>query len=157
MTVYYLNMIFSVIAFGLAQAASGAPISGTLPKGAIIAFLPESNSKHYSDTESLKRWLRTQGWALCDGTQGTPNLNYQMLIGTTNARQTWQNVGSRTHTHNIRGESGPPRGRDKAIRGGIGRQTRTPAVGHKHSIELVTETVEHLPLSTRVLFIMKIK
>ncbi len=149
--------VFSLVFFVMAQVADAAPISETLPKGAIIAFLPEPDSKFYSDVKSLKRWLKSQGWVLCDGTQGTPDLNYQMLIGTTNVRQTWQKVGSRTHSHKIGGESGPSRGRVKAVRGGFGRQERIPGDGHKHPIEFVSDTAEHLPLSTRVLFIMKIK
>ncbi len=135
----------------------GAPISETLPKGAIIAFLPQQNSKDYSDAKSLRKWLAAQGWAICDGTYGTPDLNYRMLLGTNRPGNAGKTIGSRTHSHRIRGDTGIAHGRRRAFRDGIRQQVSIPAEGHKHTVQLSSERAEHLPLSTQVLYIIKIR
>lgn len=130
---------------------------GDLPKGAIVAFMPDADAKEYSDVTSLKRWLARQGWMLCDGTQGTPDLNYRMLLGTVEPDRAGQNLGARTHNHRFQTQSGPATGQQLSVRGGIGQRRRIPGARHQHDVEAQLDSVEHLPLSTRVLYIMKIR
>jgi hypothetical protein len=137
------------------ETLPGANPPEGLPKGAIVAFVPDARSQSYSDLAGLKRWLRIRGWAICDGTEGTPDLNYRMLLGTVHPEETGQNLGSRTHDHSVSGDAASAFGRDHHIRSGLGRVRRIPAQGHKHKVEARTAQAEHLPLSLRVLYIMK--
>lgn len=139
------------------QAAPGPLPPAGLPKGSIVAFLPDPKSTDYSNPDSLKRWLREQGWAICDGSEGTPNLNYRMLLGTIHPEEAGQNLGSRTHDHRISGNADSNFGREHQMRSGVGRALRVPADGHKHKLDAGTTKVEHLPLSLRVLYILKIR
>ncbi len=155
---YWTHFKFLWLFFCLFPALSpGAPIGETLPKGAIIAFLPQQNSKDYSDTKSLRKWLAAQGWAICDGTYGTPDLNYRMLLGTNKPGNAGKSIGSRTHSHRVRGDTGIAHGRRRVFRDGIRQQVSVPAEGHKHRLQMNTEKAEHLPLSTQVLYIIKIR
>ncbi|WP_152486080.1 hypothetical protein [Methylohalobius crimeensis] len=149
----------ALLCLATAMPAASRPDSppAGVPKGAIIAFMPDPDSKDYSDEQSLRRWLKDQGWAICDGENGTPDLNYRMLLGTDRPSVAGQNQGSRTHTHRVRSETGIAYGRERSLRGGIGPSTRIPAKGHKHRLDTVSERADHLPLSTRVLFILKVQ
>jgi hypothetical protein len=128
-----------------------------MPTGTIVAFLPHPKSPHYTDEDGLKRWLLDQGWALCDGTEGTPDLNYRLLLGTVHPEETGQNLGSRTHEHRTRGTTEAARGRERAFSIARGPVVRMPGEGHEHRLDAATDKTEHLPLSTRVLFIMKVR
>ena len=49
----------------LVQPAAMPPAG--LPRGAIVAFMPDFRGVEYSDPKGLRRWLPGQGWAICDG------------------------------------------------------------------------------------------
>ncbi len=137
--------------------AGSVPLETGLPKGAIIAFLPDPNSKDYADDRSLGRWLLSRGWAICDGTGGTPNLNFRMLLGATRMETAGQSQGTRTHRHRVQGKTTAIQTRQQTIRQGIAPRIRVPAGRHRHEVTAITDPAEHLPLSTRVIFIMKIR
>jgi hypothetical protein len=128
-----------------------------LPRGAIVAFLPDFDSGEYADTDSLRRWLGERGFALCDGADGTPDLNHRMLLGTIHPEEAGSNIGSRTHDHRLREETGHAQGREQSLPTGRGPLVRVPDTGHRHCLEGTTQPAEHLPLSLRVLFIMKVR
>lgn len=139
------------------DSTSGSEPLASPPKGSILAFQPDPKSDEYSDLPSLKRWLLDQGWAICDGSDGTPNLNYRMLIGTIHPDEAGHNLGSRSHDHRNRADTGPAYGREHAFLTGRGRVLRVPEGGHRHRLIGTTESAEHLPLSLRVMFIMKVR
>lgn len=139
-----------------AAYAHEAPPSG-VPKGSIVAFLPDRDSREHQDPEALRAWLRARGWAICDGSEGTPDLNFRMLLGTVHPEEAGQNLGSRTHDHRLRGETGAAYGREGTILSGRGFRVQVPESGHHHRLEGTAEGAEHLPLSVRVLFIMKVE
>ena len=148
-------LIWSPVPQAETEAAPTPPPPAGLPKGSIVAFLPDLKSAEYSDPDSLKRWLRKQGWAICDGSDGTPDLNYRMLLGTIHPEEAGGNLGSRTHDHRITGNADNVFGREHQVRSGVGRALRVPSDGHKHKLDAGTTQVEHLPLSLRVIYIMK--
>jgi len=154
-----LWLVSAIILLALAPLGPtrGAEPPKDLPRGSILAFFPDPKSGDYSDLPSLKRWLGAQGWAICDGSEGTPDLNYRMLLGTIHPEEAGQNLGSRTHDHKSRGETGAAYGRDHAFLTGRGHIIRVPEGGHRHRLDGRTESSEHLPLSLRVLFIMKVR
>ncbi|BCX88891.1 hypothetical protein MIN45_P1261 [Methylomarinovum tepidoasis] len=132
---------------------------GELPRGTILAFLPDPGASEYHDDASLRRWLKAQGWAICDGRDGTPDLNYRMLLGATRMQMAGKRQGSRRHRHRFQGQTRSFQGRQVSLMEGRGpgRWLQVPVGGHKHRLEGATDAAEHLPLSVGVLFIMKIR
>lgn len=137
---------------GLARADS--PPSN-LPVGSIIGFMPDPDSREYRDMASLRRWLAGQGWALCDGTDGTPDLHGRYLQGTEQLEQVGQRIGSNSHSHRIDSETGREQGRERRFNTGVLFRMRLPHEGHNHSINADSSTSTSLPPSLRVLFIIR--
>lgn len=136
------------------QSTAG-PIAGALPAGSIVAFVPAASG--YAGTGAdLRDWLAERGWAICDGTRGTPDLRGQMLLGTTDPVTVGQRLGSRDHDHRVRGESDAPVMRNRHTPTGRGPLKHLPDDRHRHGLSVSTDRSEHLPPSTRVLFIMKL-
>jgi hypothetical protein len=111
----------------------------------------------FTGTQSeLRTWLAARGWAICDGTRGTPDLRDRMLLGTTDATLVGTRLGSREHSHRVRGETGRPVLRNRHTPTGRAELKHLPDDQHRHSVDLATDRAQHLPPSTRVLFIMKL-
>lgn len=132
-----------------------APGSTELPAGAIIAFMPRFGAD-YADAAGLERWLAARGFAICDGRNGTPDLRDRMLLGTDAPARTGEALGSRTHDHQVRGDTGAPVRRNRATQTGREQLVQLPDDQHRHPLDLTTSPAEHLPPSLRVLFIMKL-
>ncbi len=86
-----------------------------LPRGAIVAFMPDFRGADYSDTKGLRRSLAGQGWAFCDGKDGTPDLHARMLIGTERPEDAGQRLGSRDHAHRLSGTTDDVYGRTQVV------------------------------------------
>ena len=128
---------------------------GALPAGSIIAFAPSASGFAGTGAE-LRAWLAARGWAICDGTRGTPDLRERMLLGTADASMVGQRLGSQDHDHRVRGESDAPVLRNRHTRIGNAQLKHLPDDQHRHRLDLSTDRTAHLPPSTRVLFIMKL-
>ncbi|QQO56885.1 MAG: hypothetical protein N838_29485 [Thiohalocapsa sp. PB-PSB1] len=128
----------------------------SLPIGAIIAFMPAMGADYRNMTE-LRVWLKQQGWAICDGTNGTPNLRDRLLIGTTDSAAAGQRLGSWEHEHRIRGETDIPVRRNRNTPTGRLQSRQIPDDQHRHRVDIKSDRADHLPPSTRVLFIMKVR
>ena len=137
-------------------AAAPKPPAG-LPKGSIVAFLPRMSGTEYNDGASLRRWLDRQGWAICDGSNGTPDLRQRMLLGTDDPLRTGQRLGSRKHEHRVRGDSGTPVHRNRSTPTGRLQLKQIPDDQHRHRLDLKSDRAEHLPPSLQVLFILKVR
>lgn len=135
--------------------AATTPAPPTLPAGSIIAFVPAASGFAGSEA-ALRDWLAERGWAICDGTMGTPDLRGRMLLGTTDPLSVGQRLGSRDHDHRVRGESEAPVLRNRHTPTGHGPLKHLPDDQHRHRLDLATDRSAHLPPSTRVLFIMKL-
>jgi hypothetical protein len=138
------------------EAPRAAALPTELPVGAIIAFMPQFGSQ-YRDSAGLRRWLGDHGWAICDGTRGTPDLRNRLLLGTTDMARVGRRIGSRDHDHRIRGESGSPVRRNRSTPTGRLQLRQIPDDQHRHGIDLTSAKAEHLPPSLQVLFIMKLR
>jgi hypothetical protein len=151
------------------QAGSGSgpasgPASGLVaglgldvPTGAIMAFMPNMTGGDYRNASELRAWIARQGWAICDGTGGTPDLRNQMLLGTTDVSSVGQRLGSWDHTHRIRGETGIPVRRNRNTPTGRLQNQQIPDDQHRHRVDMEANKAEHMPPSMRVLFIMKVR
>jgi len=107
-----------------------------------------------------------EGWQICNGEKGTPNLIDRFPIGTANYNDLGKLIGAPTHTHSVDGNTG-----DLTNGNGVGGDPmRTPGVqisgdsrhAHTHSIHLNTKEAEDkdgkawLPPATKIIFIMKL-
>jgi len=143
-------------AAAIAEPAAPSETTAGLPAGAIVAFMPRFGGD-YHDIAGLKRWLDARGWALCDGSGGTPDLRNRMLLGTTELATVGQRLGSREHDHRVRGETQGPVRRNRNTPTGYQQLRQIPDDQHRHRIDVTTAAAEHLPPSLRVLFIMKVR
>lgn len=132
------------------------PGTGAVPVGSIVAFAPAASGLG-GTTEELRAWLDSRGWAICDGTRGTPDLRGRMLLGTTDAARVGERLGSQDHDHRVQGESSAPVLRNRHTRVGHAELKHLPDDQHRHRIDINSERAGHLPPSTRVLFIMKLR
>jgi hypothetical protein len=134
--------------------ALGGGAAAAIPPGGIIAFVPQASGV---SGDALRRWLAERGWAICDGSHGTPDLRDRMLIGTTDPLAVGRRLGSRDHDHRVRGETGTPVLRNRHTPTGRAELRHLPDDQHRHSVDLASDRTEHLPPSTQVLFIMKLR
>lgn len=135
----------------------GAGLAPDLPKGAIMAFMPSMTGGDYGNASELRAWLARQGWAICDGTGGTPDLRNRMLLGTTDVSSVGQRLGSWDHAHRIRGETGIPVRRNRNTPTGRLQNQQIPDDQHRHRVDMESDKADHMPPSMRVLFIMKVR
>ena len=133
--------------------AESPPVN--VPIGSIVGFVPERDSAEYSDLDTLRSWLKKQGWALCDGRDGTPDLHNRYLLGTEQPESVGQRVGSSTHSHRVTAETGQEQGRERRFNTGAFFRIRLPYEGHKHSLDTESAQGSSLPPSLRVLFIIR--
>ncbi|NOY61082.1 MAG: hypothetical protein GXO75_19395 [Calditrichaeota bacterium] len=61
-----------------------------LPSHVIIAWYPKS-----SDTKV------PEGWAVCDGSQGTPDLREKFIMGTKSMQEVGKRGGAKSHSHRL--------------------------------------------------------
>jgi hypothetical protein len=132
-------------------------IARDVPKGAIMAFMPSMTGGDYRNASELRAWLARQGWAICDGTGGTPDLRNRMLLGTTDVSSVGQRMGSWEHAHRVRGETGIPVRRNRNTPTGRLQTQQIPDDQHRHRVDMEADKAEHMPPSMRVLFIMKVR
>jgi hypothetical protein len=139
------------------NAALGTRPGLGVPTGSVMAFVPNMTGGDYGTTSQLRAWLARQGWAICDGTRGTPDLRNRMLLGTTDASTVGQRIGAWEHDHRVRGETGIPVRRNRNTPTGRLQNQQIPNDQHRHRVDMKADKAEHLPPSMRVLFIMKVR
>jgi len=114
-----------------------------LPKGSIIGWASKDNIP--------------KGWALCNGTNGTPNLVERFAVGTANSSEIGTFTGNATHHHSVSGNTEvpnaifAPNGDDRALQREGGQRHH-----HTHPFHAVTTEESSIPPATRIIFIMKI-
>lgn len=69
-----------------------------VPAGTVIAWYP-GNAQKWSDERGELKLAVPEGWAICDGQPGTPNLLNKFVMGTSDAKSVGITSGSRTHGH----------------------------------------------------------
>jgi hypothetical protein len=140
-----------------ARAPGAAAALAIVPAGSIVAFMPRMDGGDYSDMAGLQRWLDRQGWAICDGSGGTPDLRNRMLLGTTELGTIGQRLGDWDHDHRVRGDTDAPVRRNRSTPTGRQQLRQIPDDQHRHRLDVTTDKVRHLPPSMTVLFIMKVR
>lgn len=123
-----------------------------VPAGTVLAWRPLEAS-FFTDTRGEKHLMPPLGWALCDGSGGTPDLRNRFIYGTTDADQIGTKAGVETHVHsgsvsaNTSGKSFKPGANFKG-------EIDAAAVGHSHGVTL--DPASSLPPLVRLAFIIKL-
>jgi hypothetical protein len=114
-----------------------------VPKRGIIAWFPKPEDQQGNGLKA------PDGWAICDGSDGTPDLTDRFIRGTGSAKEVGKTGGTEEHNHN--GKTGPPSGHFK--KGStIGSRWSAPVTGHFHSIKADS----NLPPYIVLVYIMKL-
>jgi len=98
------------------------------------------------------------GWALCDGTNGTPDLRDRFIYGVSAAEEPGATGGATTHTHTVdiaAFASGSPSGTTDIAIGGA----KAASDAHTHSVNppsTATSSDSNLPPYYKLAFIMKL-
>jgi hypothetical protein len=124
-------------------------IMAAMPRGSILGW--------YDPTKFPK------GWALCDGKNGTPDLNDRFPVGTTNNTVLGDKTGDASHQHTFSGKTDYPQNLDGAEfdrykNGGPHAMQKDGGqrVLHYHTYSGATQPASSLPPATRIMFIMKL-
>ena len=108
----------------------------TVPKGTIVAWHPG--------------YKIPNGWVVCDGKNGTPDLQDRFILGTTGVDRTGEAGGAMTHSHTVTVKSSSQfaeTDRDGA------HYTDAANLGHIHEGDALDSN--HLPPFRRLIYIMK--
>ena len=100
------------------------------------------------------------GWALCDGQNGTPNLQDKFIVGAGNTYAVDATGGSAdatlvSHTHNLLYNHGSFGGSSGAVTPRSGNTPVTPGISGRVSTEGSTATNANLPPFYALCYIMK--
>jgi hypothetical protein len=146
--------IYDALAPSTIPASPPAPFG--VPAGTIVAWFPKAGDIVQVGNEN--KILAPIGWLICDGTQGTPDLQDKWLAGTVKPSEIRTSLGSDTHIHEVKGTTNsgdgflpwnqPAPGHQFQTQGG---QTFT----QKYSFHTWSETGSSIPPSIKVVFIMK--
>lgn len=92
------------------------------------------------------------GWALCDGTNGTPNLCNRFLIGAGDLYVSSATGGSETHNHTV---TGTPHTHSLAAGGGLDAGANLSTTTEPENPTGTTNAASSLPPYYALAFIMK--
>jgi len=114
------------------------------PKGTILPFA--------GDITHLP-----EGWAVCDGQNGTVDLVGRLPMGTATLTQIGKPDGSRTHTHTFSGTTARPDGvpNDHVVQDG-GSPLSVKGTDHTHNYSGTTADGSSIPPVTYVFYIQKV-
>ncbi|MDP9104325.1 MAG: hypothetical protein M3N49_00080 [Candidatus Eremiobacteraeota bacterium] len=103
------------------------------------------------------------GWAICDGTNGTPDLREKYLVGVDALGDVGHSVGSAQHRHNVNASGSTDRNRVDPDAWGFdgpdrGKAPQATGLDHRHTFSAVgdTDAADNRPPSITVIFLMKL-
>jgi hypothetical protein len=138
--------LFSVTQATFNLSAEPVAAQGTFPKGAIIAW-------------NAKSGAIPAGWAVCDGTNGTPDLRGRYLRGVATFADVGTMDGKEKHHHGVTGTTDNPRNSNPDAWGNDeDDRHKTPAttgLDHTHKFTGTTSEEPNNPLSYTVIYLMK--
>jgi hypothetical protein len=132
-----------------------APTPFGVPAGTIIAWYPsaERGDVEIDTAARTARIIAPEGWALCDGTNGTPDLRDRFVLGTLAYERLGGLGGSISHVHEFQGETSESIGARPSDPGYV---TGLGSHQHRHSFRFSTQPTNHLPPHAACVFIMRL-
>lgn len=124
-----------------------------VPKGTILSWVPDLANSLVSDASDL---IPPDGWMVCNGLHGTPNLVDRFLMGAATLETAGTTGGANTHAHRVEGRTtyevegirGGPEGADNF--------TGKPNWNHKHDFNVESHEASSLPPFFCVIYIIKV-
>lgn len=93
------------------------------------------------------------GWALCDGTNGTPALQNRMIVGAGDTYTPGQSGGTTAHTHTFTSNT---HNHSLPVDGAIGPGTTFASTSTSQTVSGTTDSTDHRPKYYALAFIMKL-
>lgn len=115
-----------------------------LPLGTIIAW--------YSKGGPLP-----EGWVVCDGTNGTPDLRGRFLRGVAAFEEVGKLEGEEKHVHKVAGRTGYEVEGTTSGPEGADNFTGDPNWNHKHDLDLQSGEADNIPPSMTVVYLLKVR
>ena len=122
-----------------------------VPAGTIIAWHPTERAIHLDETGG-RHLIAPEGWAICNGEEGTPDLRDRFLMGTADLAQVGVRAGQDKHAHGA--SCGGPNTTDKSRYGSWpAGEFDYASKKHVHGITVAETAV--LPPHVRLVYLMK--
>lgn len=118
-------------------------------RGAIISWSPPA-SAIVEDEEGHRRLVIPSGWALCDGTEGTPDLRNRFIYGTDQIDQIGKTGGETVHRHTVSVGNNTS---SATTSNGLGGNVSLAKPDHAHTAS--SADAAHLPPLVKLVYLMK--
>jgi hypothetical protein len=127
-----------------------------VPAGTVIAWFPSAARGEVKIDPATRRTtiIPPNGWALCDGTNQTPNLVDKFVRGTNKFEELGSIGGKDTHTHTVSGVT--------SHAGYIGSGPFDPGLAantsrdHSHDISVTSSKESHIPPFNTLVYIIRL-
>lgn len=116
-----------------------------LPKGTVISWNPYQEPTLEQNIEDII----PDGWAICDGSYGTPDLTDKFIMGTNSLNSVSESGGTVEHIHTGKTNNG---NNNKQRTGSGGRD----ASDRNHSHIIYVDKTNHLPPYYKLIYLMKL-
>ena len=121
-----------------------------VPKGAVIPWRPTEKNLRTDNAENTYL-APPEGWALCDGENGTPDLRDRFVLGSVTYGELGAAGGAQKHAHT----ASSTKSADKWDQhGGMGSGYKQTKDSHTHAITVAS--VGHMPPFVKLAYIMKL-
>ncbi len=126
-----------------------------VPKGTIIPWYVPNATVLSKDKNTILSKLVPEGWLICDGTNGTPDLKDKFLIGTNDLSKVGTPTGSKDHEHTVSGKAEGMTDAGKSGCASCGETEGENKRAHGHSINGKTNREDNIPPSLYIVYIIK--
>jgi len=123
-----------------------------VPQGTVIPWSPPDSAIR-TDNVGNEHIVAPDGWALCDGEDGTPDLRNRFVLGTTDPKVVGSLAGSASHAHPNVSTGQPAKGGAGEHRAGVGVKFPYATGNHTHAITLKPAAID--PPHAKLVFIIK--
>ncbi len=142
--------LFSNAPFARLTAEAG------VPKGTVLSWSPPSEAIKKSEDGKTRTIVAPEGWEICDGRAGTPDLRNKFIMGTADASSLLALGGSATHTHSGQALGPRPSHANPDSHGGSnsGNPPQVTGIDHTHGLQIADAA--NLPPYMTLVYIIKL-
>lgn len=123
-----------------------------VPSGTVLPWIPDLANSSVATAEDL---IPPDGWMVCNGLNGTPNLTDRFLMGTATLQGAAVTGGSARHSHSVAGRTSFEVAGTRDGPEGADNFTGKPNWNHKHDFHVQSEEASSLPPYFSVIYIIK--
>lgn len=130
-----------------------------VPKGTIIPWLPTPDLISI-DAAGKPTVDAPNGWAICDGKNGTPDLRNRFLLGAADLVSAKRLVGSEAHQHAVKGRTSTQEYHERLIWASDPSHNtihgQLSDLKHTHGVDLMSDPASNIPPALTVIYIMRV-